>query len=27
LDDGKLVGQISQKDIMKAVLDLKSTTW
>ena len=27
LDDGKLVGQISQKDIMQAVLDLKSQTW
>ena len=27
LDDGKLVGQISQKDIMKAVLSMKSTTW
>ena len=27
LDNGKLVGQISQKDIMKAVLDLQSATW
>ena len=27
LDDGKLVGQISQKDIMKAVLEMKSSTW
>ena len=27
LRDGKLVGQISQKDIMKAVLSLKSNTW
>lgn len=27
LRDGKLVGQISQKDIMKAVLNLKSNTW
>jgi CBS domain-containing protein len=27
LDNGKLVGQISQKDIMKAVLDLHSATW
>ena len=27
LDEAKLVGQISQKDIMKAVLDLKSSTW
>lgn len=27
LENGKLVGQISQKDVMKAVLDLKSTTW
>ncbi len=27
IQDGKLVGQISQKDIMKAVLDLKSSTW
>ncbi|GAB4245770.1 MAG: CBS domain-containing protein [Ekhidna sp.] len=25
--DGKLIGQISQKDIMKAVLNAKSTTW
>ena len=27
LDKGKLVGQISRKDIMKAVLDLQSSTW
>lgn len=27
LRDGKLVGQISQKDIMKAVMQLKPTTW
>jgi CBS domain-containing protein len=27
LDDGKLVGQISQKDILKAVLDQKGSTW
>ena len=27
LDKGKLVGQISQKDIMKAVMQLKPTTW
>lgn len=26
-DDGKLVGQISQRDIMKATLNLKSCTW
>ena len=26
-NDGKLVGQISQKDIMKAVLNTKSSTW
>lgn len=25
--DGKLIGQISQKDIMKAVLGAKSSTW
>ncbi|SNT04763.1 CBS domain-containing protein [Ekhidna lutea] len=25
--DGKLVGQISQKDVMKAVLKAKSSTW
>nr|WKN35266.1 CBS domain-containing protein [Tunicatimonas sp. TK19036] len=25
--DGRLVGQVSQKDIMKAVLKLKSSTW
>ena len=25
--DGKLIGQISQKDIMKAVLNTKSSTW
>lgn len=25
--DGKLVGQISQKDIMKAVINTKSSTW
>ena len=27
MDKGKLVGQISRKDIMKAVLDLQSSTW
>jgi len=27
LENGKLVGQLSQKDVMKAVLKLKSTTW
>ncbi len=27
LREGKLVGQISQKDIMKAVMHLKPTTW
>lgn len=27
LDNGKLVGQISRKDIMKAVLELQSATW
>ncbi len=25
--DGKLIGQISQKDVMKAVTNLKSRTW
>lgn len=25
--DGKIIGQISQKDVMKAVLNTKSTTW
>lgn len=25
--DGKLVGQISQKDVMRAVQDLKDSTW
>ncbi|MEQ9467622.1 MAG: CBS domain-containing protein [Ekhidna sp.] len=25
--DGKLIGQISQKDVMKAVLNAKSSTW
>lgn len=25
--DGKLIGQISQKDVMKAVLNTKSSTW
>lgn len=25
--DGKLIGQISQKDVMKAVLSVKSSTW
>ena len=25
--DGKLLGQISQKDVMKAVLNAKSSTW
>ena len=27
LEDGKLVGQISQKDILKAALDLKGHSW
>ncbi len=27
LDNGKLVGQISQRDIMAAIQDLKSETW
>ncbi len=27
VDQGKLIGQISQKDIMRAVLKMKSTTW
>lgn len=27
IQDGKLVGQISQKDVMKAVKKLKDTTW
>lgn len=27
LENGKLLGQISQKDVMKAVLKLKSSTW
>ncbi len=27
VEDGKLVGQISQKDILKAVLKLKGHTW
>lgn len=27
VDQGKLVGQISQKDIMRAVLKMKSSTW
>ena len=27
LQNGKLVGQISQKDVMKAVLKIKSSTW
>jgi len=27
LKDGKLVGQISQKDVMRAVKKLKDTTW
>jgi CBS domain-containing protein len=27
VDGGKLVGQISQKDIMRAVLKMKSATW
>ena len=27
IKDGKLIGQISQKDIMKAVLKLKSENW
>lgn len=25
--DGKIIGQISQKDVMKAVLNTKSSTW
>ena len=27
IHDGKLIGQISQKDVMKAVLNAKSSTW
>lgn len=27
IKDGKLIGQISQKDVMKAVLNTKSSTW
>ncbi len=27
VQDGKLIGQISQKDVMKAVLNAKSSTW
>ena len=27
LKDGVLIGQISQKDIMKAVLEMKASTW
>ena len=27
LKDGKLVGQISQKDVMRAVQKLKNATW
>ncbi|MEP1035022.1 CBS domain-containing protein [Ekhidna sp.] len=27
IHDGKLIGQISQKDVMKAVLKAKSSTW
>ena len=27
VENGKVVGQISQKDVMKAVLDLKAATW
>ncbi|RAJ18014.1 CBS domain-containing protein [Olleya aquimaris] len=27
VEDGKLVGQISQKDILKATIDLKSQNW
>ena len=27
LQDGKLIGQISQKDVMRAVQKLKNTTW
>lgn len=27
IKDGKLIGQISQKDVMKAVLNTKSATW
>ncbi len=27
VEDGKLVGQISQKDILKAALELKGQTW
>ena len=27
IEDGKLVGQISQKDILKAALNLKQQNW
>ena len=27
IKDGKLVGQISQRDVMKAVKQLKDTNW
>ena len=27
LKDGKLIGQISQKDVLKAALELKGTSW
>ncbi|WP_124591339.1 CBS domain-containing protein, partial [Tenacibaculum discolor] len=27
VDNGKLVGQISQKDVLKAALQLKANTW
>lgn len=27
ISDGKIVGQISQKDVMKAVMNAKSSTW
>jgi len=27
VDNGKLVGQISQKDVLKAAIELKSNTW
>jgi len=27
IEDGKLVGQISQKDVMKAALKLNSQNW
>lgn len=27
MEDGKLIGQVSQRDVMRAVLDLKDATW